>query len=146
MDFWRNEWDRVADTTAATSLERIQYSSNTDDIRNVTIVVTNKIIGKYEARSYPQDDINNNGKTELYEVDVYEILLTGKDNEGNRLVKEWSAPRFMPYWNNPDSPDNRYKAMGWVNAGLSQEKTYIISRYISNYELQNRYLIKELLF
>ena len=112
----------------------------------MTIVVTNKIIGKYEARSYPQDDINNNGKTELYEVDVYEILLTGKDNEGNRLVKEWSAPRFMPYWNNPDSPDNRYKAMGWVNAGLSQEKTYIISRYISNYELQNRYFIKELLF
>ena len=54
----------------------------------MTIVVTNKIIGKYEARSYPQDDINNNGKTELYEVDVYEILLTGKDNEGNRLVKE----------------------------------------------------------
>ena len=83
MDFWRYEWDRTADTTAATSLERIQYSSNTDDIRNVTIVVTNKIIGKYEARSYPQDDINNNGKTELYEVDVYEILLTGKDNEGN---------------------------------------------------------------
>lgn len=134
MDFWRNEWANVTDTSEVTG----QPSNLNSPIRNVTIVVTNKIVGTYEARSYPDDDYNGNGLVELYEVDIHEILIRGLDENGKNVEKKWEAPRFMPYWNNPQNPNSHYSHLGWINAGLSNAKTIIVPRYNKDYELQNR--------
>lgn len=107
--------------------------------RMVTITVTSKKVGKYEARSYPDDDINNNGKIELYEVDTYEILINGTDDTGNPQTFNHTAPRFMPYWNDPESPDPHYKYLGWTNAGLSSKRTVIVKKYLKDYQVRNRF-------
>lgn len=107
--------------------------------RKVTITLSNKIVGHYEARSYPHDDINGNGKIELYKVPLYEITITGVDDSGKNTTFTHKAPRFMPYWNNPKSPDSHYKTIGWVNSGLSQARTITVERYIRDYEVRNRY-------
>jgi hypothetical protein len=107
--------------------------------RKVTITLTNKVIGSYEARSYPDDDYDNNGKIELYKVPVYEILVSGKDNAGNTTAYIHKAPRFMPYWNDPKKLDSHYKTKGWANAGLSAARTIIVRRYKRDYQVQNRY-------
>lgn len=107
--------------------------------RRVTVTVTNKIVGSYEARSYPDDDFDDDGKIELYKVPVYEIAVAGTD-DGHRPIQHLhKAPRFMPYWNDPRSPDHHYKTKGWVNAGLSQARSIVVKRYIRDYEVQNRY-------
>lgn len=108
-------------------------------IRQVTITITNKKNGVYEARSYPHDDINSNGKIELYEVDVYDIIINGKDDNGIPQTFKHIAPRFMPYYNNRKKPNHEYKQLGWVNAGLSSARKITISRYNKNYEVHNRY-------
>lgn len=109
------------------------------ETRKVTITLSDKIVGNYEARSYPHDDINGNGKIELYKVPLYEITVAGVDDAGKSTFFTHKAPRFMPYWNNPKAPDRHYKKTGWVNAGLSGARTIIVERYIKNYQVQNRY-------
>ena len=106
-------------------------------IRKVKIIISNDIVGRYEARSYPHDDFNGNGLTELYEVDVYRILVEGLDDTNTNQSYEFMAPRFMPYWNNPTSPDPHYKTKGWVNAGLSAKRTIVVSKYIKDYSIHN---------
>lgn len=117
-----------------------QTSGNkTKSTRKVTIKVTSKIVGKYEARSYPDDDIDNNGLQELYEVPVYEIIIEGTDEKGNAQTFKHQAPRFMPYWNDPKAPNKSYKARGWVNAGLSSARKVTVNRYLRNYQVRNMY-------
>jgi hypothetical protein len=107
--------------------------------RRVTITVTNKIVGSYEARSYPDDDYDDDGKIELYKVPVFEVTVAGTDDARRPILHVHKAPRFMPYWNDPRTPDHHYKARGWVNAGLSQARSIVVKRYIRDYEVQNRY-------
>ncbi|MCI0462577.1 MAG: hypothetical protein L0Z62_36975 [Gemmataceae bacterium] len=107
--------------------------------RKVTITLTSKIVDYYEARSYPDDDRNNDGLWELYKVPVYEILVEGTDDAGNATTYKHQAPRFMPYYNDPANPDAHYSSRGWVNAGLSAKRTVVVTRYKENYEVQNRY-------
>ena len=107
--------------------------------RKVTITLSSKIVGSYEARSYPHDDIDENGKIELYKVPLYEITVSGKSNAGLAASFIHKAPRFMPYYNNPKKPDTHYKTLGWVNSGLSSARTVIVNRYIKDYEVRNRY-------
>jgi hypothetical protein len=135
------DWEDVTSTEELFEETEMQgpSSSTSGSIRVVKITITNKIVGKYEARSYPHDDINGNGKIELYEVDVYEILIEGFDAAGNPKTYKHIAPRFMPYWNNPKNPDSHYKQIGWVNAGLSSERNITVVRYLPNYEVRNRY-------
>jgi len=107
--------------------------------RKVEIVVTNIIVGSYEARSYPHDERDENNIVPLYQVPVYKILVKGTDASGNNKSFEFMAPRFMPYYNNPKKPDPDYATKGWVNAGLSAARTVIVSQYKQNYAIHNIY-------
>ena len=107
--------------------------------RQVEIVVTNIAVGNYEARAYPHDETDANGLTPLYRVPVYKILVKGTDTNNKNKVFEFMAPRFMPYYNNPQRPNSHYTTKGWVNSGLSTARTVIVSQYKQNYEIQNRY-------
>jgi len=107
--------------------------------RKVKITLTNKVVGSYEARSYPHDDYDNDGNIELYKVALYEIVVEGQDATGTAKIFSYRAPRFMPYWNDPKNPSSHYKTKGWVNAGLSKARTITVKEYKENYEVQNRY-------
>ena len=108
-------------------------------IRKVTIDVTGKVVGQYEARSYPQDWRSDPAQIELYNVPLYQIVVSGSDDGGSEQAYEFSAPRFMPYWNDPAAPNLHYATRGWVNAGLSKGRTIAVSRYLPEYKVQNRY-------
>jgi hypothetical protein len=107
--------------------------------RLVTITITKRVVGQYEARSYPDDDFDNDGKIELYNVPVYEVLIDGTDDAGKAVRRVHMAPRFMPYYNDPARPNPHYHTKGWTNAGLSSGRTITVSRFIPDYEVQNRY-------
>lgn len=107
--------------------------------RQVVIVVTNTIVGYYEARSYPDDQKDASGYYNLYKVPIYRILVTGKDDTGKAVSGEYRAPRFMPYFNNPKRPSPHYKTLGWVNCGLSSTRRVVISQYRKDYQVQNRF-------
>lgn len=104
-------------------------------LQEVLITVTGTLTGdKYYARSYPDDDIDNNGRIELYETPVYRVTI-----QNNEEVKEWKALRFMPYWNDPNDLDTRYKQRGWANAGLSDPITRMaVTYYNKDYRVSNR--------
>jgi hypothetical protein len=107
--------------------------------KRVEIIVTNIVVGSYEARSYPDDEEDADGLTPLYKVPVHKILVQGADANNNNKVFEFMAPRFMPYFNNPEQPDTDYTTKGWVNSGLTAARTVIVSEYKQNYEVRNRY-------
>lgn len=107
--------------------------------RTVTITLTSRIVEHYEARSYPHDDKNKDGKLELYRVPVYEVRIDGTDAAGKKVRHIHQAPRFMPYYNDPAKPNPHYHAKGWLNAGLSSGRTIHVARYIKDYAVQNRY-------
>lgn len=107
--------------------------------RQVDVVITNMIVNQYEARSYPDDETDAYGKYKLYSVPVYRILVKGTDADGNKVTKEFAAPRFMPFFNNPKKKDPAYKATGWINAGLAKARRIEVARYKPEYELHNRY-------
>ena len=107
--------------------------------RQVEIVVTNTVLDTYEARSYPDEQMDANGFYNLYRVPVYKILVTGTDVNNNKKSFEFMAPRFMPYFNDPSRPSPHYRAKGWLNAGLSSARTVKVSRYKQDYAVQNRY-------
>ena len=108
-------------------------------VRKVTIDITGKVVGSYEARSYPHDSRSDPNLIELYGVPLYEILVNGHDDAGMAQSLTFSAPRFMPYWNDPSAPSTHYTTRGWANAGLSKARTIIVTRYLPNYRVQNRY-------
>ena len=64
MDFWRNEWDAVADTSEVTESEQ-------SNIKEVKIVVSSEVTGRAKTWSYPYDDDN------FYEIPTYKLLLIG---------------------------------------------------------------------
>ncbi|HEX3043181.1 MAG TPA: hypothetical protein VHY08_00385 [Bacillota bacterium] len=104
-------------------------------LNTITIVVSNiKTADKYQARSYPHDDFDRNGKVELYETPVYKVFIKSGDR-----VKEWKALRFMPYWNNPSGPVAMYKTKGWVNSGLKSMPLRQVTYYNPSYGTHNRY-------
>jgi len=107
--------------------------------RKVEIIVTNIVVSSYEARSYPDDQPDASGQVPLYRVPVYKILVKGTDAGNNNKSFEFMAPRFMPYFNNPQRPNPHYTTKGWVNAGLTSARTVIVSQYKQNYEVRNRY-------
>jgi hypothetical protein len=107
--------------------------------RQVEIVATNTVVDSYEARSYPDSQVDNKGFYNLYKVPVYKILVTGSDGNNKKTSYEFMAPRFMPYFNDPKQPDPHYGAKGWLNAGLSKPRTVAIMQYKQDYAVQNRF-------
>lgn len=107
--------------------------------RKVKITLTSKVVGSYEARSYPHDDYNKNGKIELYKVPVHQIVVSGTDKAGNPKKFIHKAPRFMPFWNDPARPVSDYTTTGWANSGLADRQTYIVREFIRSYRVRNRY-------
>jgi len=107
--------------------------------RKVEIIVTNIVVGNYEARSFPHDQKDTSGFIPLYQVPVYKIIVRGTDASNNNKSFEFMAPRFMPYFNNPQDPVRDHKSKGWVNAGLASERTITVVQYKRDYELHNRY-------
>jgi hypothetical protein len=109
------------------------------EVRPVKIIVTENIVGTYEARSYPDEQKDSSGYYNLYSVPVYSILVEGLDNHGKSKTINFMAPRFMPYFNDPKKPHREYSTKGWVNAGLSGGRTITVLRYIETYQVRNRY-------
>ena len=102
---------------------------------SVTITVTNRKTGDtYKARSYPDDDKDNDGVIEFYSTPVYFIDIKSKAG-----TKTWKAVRFMPYWNDPAAPDPGYRARGFLNSGLHKFPKQAVSLYLPNYPIHNRY-------
>ncbi len=109
-------------------------------LRDVYITVSDTTTGDtYRSRSYPDDDYDDNGRIELYNTPVYRLYVDGEDDRGNKVSKSWKALRFMPYWNDPNSPSKKYRSKGWVNAGLHQLSKRAVQRYNPSYGVQNRY-------
>ncbi|MGH1438982.1 MAG: hypothetical protein ACRBBR_02625 [Cellvibrionaceae bacterium] len=104
-------------------------------MKDVTVVVTNKKTGQhYYAHSYPDRDIDNNGKNDVYKTPIYEVhIIQG----ANKIV--WHAVRFMPYWNDPKAPNPKYKTKGFVNSGLHSLNKRAVSLYLPNYFTRNRF-------
>lgn len=110
-------------------------------LRAVDITVSAKKTGEiYEGRAYPIDDVDGDGRTELYKAPVYYVYLDGTDANGAKVHKEYRAPRFMPY-NNPAGArhDNDYKTTGFVTAGLSSVPRFAVGTYKPDYEVHNRF-------
>jgi hypothetical protein len=107
-------------------------------LREVLIVVSNIKTGDtYLARSYPHRDYDGNGLEEYYRVDIYKIFIEGHDGAGKPVKIEWTAPRFMPYWNNPLSPDPRYLTKGWINSGKHYVPRQLVKSYNPDYPIHN---------
>jgi hypothetical protein len=109
-------------------------------LRPVDIIVSAKRTGEnYEARSYPNDDFDDNGQIELYNAPVFFVFIDGVDAAGNRVRREWKTPRYMPYYNDPANPVREYKTLGFVNAGLSSVPRQAVPQYKPEYEVHNRF-------
>ena len=106
------------------------------NLNEIVITITGTVTGDiYYSRSYPDDDFNNNGKTEWYETPVYKVLIENKSTK-----KQWKGLRFMPYWNDPKNLDPRYSTKGWVNSGLSNSiSKKAVTYYNPVYGVHNRY-------
>lgn len=89
------------------------------------------------AKSYPDNDLNDDLRMEVYTTPVYKIFLDGTDEGGNALRKEWAALRFMPYWNDPRRPNPHYATKGWVNSGLHYLKMQPAPGYLPDYMVLN---------
>jgi hypothetical protein len=137
------------------------------NLRKVLITISSIITNDtYYARSYPEDDIDGNGLIELYKTPVYKVFLEVLKNPRRKTGEkpiEWKALRYMPYWNDPRSPYKKYKARGWVTAGLSRTAkkgsvkigtkrlnripvkgvkritAKVVEKYFPDYGVQNRY-------
>jgi hypothetical protein len=108
-------------------------------MRQVDIVVTNSVVGSYEARSYPDQQTDASGRYPLYSVPLFRIQVSGKDDDGTPAVVDFMAPRFMPFYNNPKQPSSHYKALGWLNSGLSSHRRVVVTQFKRDYAVQNRY-------
>jgi hypothetical protein len=72
-------------------------------------------------------------------VPVYKIIVSGQGAGGTLSRREFTAPRFMPFYNDPKKPDKHYEATGWINARLSKARRQVILQYKQDYEVQNRF-------
>lgn len=107
-------------------------------LRNAYVTVTNATLNQvYYADSYPHTDRDADGKDDKYEVPIYKVFIEGTDDKNNAVKKEWSALRFMPFWNNPKYPDADYKTRGYVSAGLNSFHKQAITLYKPNYPIHN---------
>jgi len=112
----------------------------TNGLRAVDIIVSAQIAPEtYEARSYPTDDQDRDGRIEFYRVPIYKVFIDGTDAQGVRQRREWNGLRFMPYLNDPSRPNRSYKTMGWVNAGLRLVPRKPVPQYKPDYEIHNRF-------
>ncbi|MBX3231272.1 MAG: hypothetical protein KIT84_10045 [Labilithrix sp.] len=110
-------------------------------LRAVDVIVSAKKTGEnYEARAYPVDDVDQDGRIELYNAPIYNVYVDGINAAGKRERRTWKTPRYMPY-NNPAGPlyDNHYKTVGFVTAGLSNVPRFAVSTYKPDYQVQNRF-------
>lgn len=105
----------------------------------VLIRITSQKTGdNYLAKSYPDNDYNNDGWGELYSVPVYYLEIINIDDPA--VSCRWKCLRFMPYWNDPSSPSSNYKLRGWTVAGLSDRKERTqVTYYDSTYGTRNRF-------
>ncbi len=105
----------------------------------VLIRITSQKTGdNYLAKSYPDNDYNNDGWGELYSVPVYYLEIINIDDPA--VSYRWKCLRFMPYWNDPSSPSSNYKLRGWTVAGLSDRKERTqVTYYDSTYGTRNRF-------
>lgn len=109
-------------------------------LRNVTIVVSShKTADVYYARSYPDSDINNDGRIERYRTPVYKVFLKGKNAAGGAVQIDWRALRFMPFWNDPRRPFAKYSDTGWLDSGLSYTARKHVPAYLKGYKVHNTY-------
>lgn len=109
--------------------------------RPVDVIVSAKKTGEsYEARAYPIDDVDQDGRIELYKAPVYNVYVDGINAEGRRERRTWKTPRFMPY-NNPagELHDDSYRTVGYVTAGLSNVPRFAVSTYKPDYQVHNRF-------
>lgn len=59
--------------------------------REVCIIVSNVKTGDYyKAKSYPDPDIDNDGRRELYETPVYYVYIDGKDEHDGAVRNTYS--------------------------------------------------------
>jgi hypothetical protein len=107
-------------------------------LRDVTVVISSVVTPDvYLAKSYPDNDYDDNGRMELYKTPVYKVFVEGTDARGTPVKKEWTGLRFMPFWNDPRSPSSHYRTQGWVNSGLHFLSRKPAPAYIEGYEVQN---------
>jgi hypothetical protein len=66
------------------------------EVRPVKIIVTENVVGTYEARSYPDDQRDKDGYYNVYSVPVYSILVEGLDNHGKSKTMKfiWRANNY----------------------------------------------------
>lgn len=111
-------------------------------MKDVLITISNqKIPQTYNAKSYPMVDRDNDGRYDSYKIPVYKVFIQGTDASGTKIVKEWTALRFMPFWNDPKQPDAKYKGKGrgFISSGLNVFPKQAIKMYIRGYEIHNTY-------
>lgn len=109
--------------------------------RTVDITVSAKRTGEtYEARAYPVDDVDGDGRTEYYRAPVFYVYIDGTNAAGVRERRVWKTPRFMPY-NNPAGARHvsSYASVGFLTAGLSSVPRTAVGQYKPNYEVHNRF-------
>ncbi|MFC2265036.1 MAG: hypothetical protein ACFNM7_07415 [Prevotella conceptionensis] len=103
----------------------------------VLIRITGQKTGdSYLAKSYPDEDYDNDGWNELYEVPVYYIDIINMREPS--VTRRWKCLRFMPYWNDPALPSPRYRLQKWTVAGLSERKEpFQATYYDATYNTSN---------
>lgn len=125
---------------AATDFQDLLFYPNMSKLEGVLIIISNKKTGEtYDlAKSYPHSDFDDDGIRETYSTPVFKVFIRNIKDD-NKTQKEWSAIRFMPYWN-PQGAYTDYKTEGWINSGLSsRRKMKLVTLYKKNYEIHNTY-------
>src|SRR5262249_60744748 len=108
-------------------------------LRKVLIRVSGNVTSDvYLARSWPDDDRDDDGLIEIHEVPIYKVYLEGTDAAGNDVKETWTALRFMPFWNDPKRPSKGSTKRGWKDSGLSYVARKPVTKYKENYEVHNR--------
>lgn len=106
-------------------------------MNKVTITISNqKTQDVYYAKSYPHRDKDGDGFAEVYKVSVYKVFIEGLDINGENIVREWKALRFMPYWNDSNQK-SKYKSKGFLSAGLHSFAKQQIKNYNRAYSVSN---------
>ena len=105
----------------------------------VLIRITGEQTGdSYLAKSYPDNDYDNDGWGELYAVPVYYINIINISTPS--IERRWKCLRFMLYWNDPALPSPHYRLRKWTVAGLSDGKErFKVSYYDATYGTRNSY-------
>ncbi|RYZ93842.1 MAG: hypothetical protein EOO68_21335 [Moraxellaceae bacterium] len=84
-------------------------------------------------------DRDADGRDDAWEVSVYKVFIQGVDAANKPVMKAWTALRFMPFWNDPASPDPGYRSKGFIVSGLNSFAKQVIKTYIRNYIIHNTY-------